>query len=550
MKQSSRKQSLITGGLIGSAGIFISKLLGILYVIPFEMMVNDTEKMLYYTNSFTIYTYLISICTAGFPFAVATLVAKYHTKGDYKALISIKKIAIAVMAVFGFISMIFLMVTSGFFANFIGKKVGPDFINNLQDSFMLISVALFFVPILSSFRGFYQGLKEMEVYALSQVLEQISRVAFLLGMGGFFVYVLNYDSIWAVYFGIFSASFAAIFAIIHMIFYDRKRMKEIKREAKKQEVATNGEKNVIIKELIFLSIPYIMTAVLGSLDPVINTLFMINGLADSGLYATTEMVNEIASVISLQVQKLLSIPMILAPGFCVAIIPHITTALAKNDIHMVRKNVRDCVDTVLYIGIPVCFCLFVYATPAYGYLFQSDSVQQLEMYGHILQWYSIEGFLGVVGPIFTSLLMAVGLQKKIIQNLIVVVIIKFVSTYPLISTFGYPGAVISAVLAVGYSIIAGLYQLNKYFDVKWKYTFRKIAFMLIGCAGLWASAQLLHFFGIYGYGEGMGRIQMTLELALLGGTGLVTYAIITAFFQLPQTIFNIDLKKILRKVRR
>ena len=42
----------------------------------------------------------------------------------------------------------------------------------------ILSLAIFLVPVLSAFRGYYQGLKEMEEYAFSQAFEQVFRVAF------------------------------------------------------------------------------------------------------------------------------------------------------------------------------------------------------------------------------------------------------------------------------------------------------------------------------------------------------------------------------------
>lgn len=556
--QTNRKQSLIAGGLIGSAGIFISKLIGIFYVIPFEKMISDQSEMLLYSYSFNIYSYLISICLAGFPFAVATLVAKYHTKGEYQMMLVVKRLSLSVMAVFGFACMVFLMLTSGFFASIMGgRNNDPAFVQNLQTTLIIISISLFLVPILSSFRGFYQGLKQMEVYALSQVLEQITRVGFLLGISALTIYVFHLDTIWAVYFSVFSASFAAIAAITHMIFYDRKQMKELRRLARTQEKVSSSTKEIIFKELMFISIPYMFTAILGYSDTLINSLFMINGLNDSKLYGSMDLVEAIASVINMQVLKLLSIPTILAPGFCAAMIPHITASLTNKDFKKVKKHVRDCVDTVLYIGIPLCFCLFVYAKPIYGFMYSYNKLpefftpmEELDLYANILQWYSLEGFVNVLGPIFTSLLMAVGLRKEIIQNLTGYVIIKAVSTYPLIAWLGYPGAVCSAVLSTGFTVIRGMYLLQKRYQVNWQYTFRRVIVILLGCAGMYASAALLHLLGIYGIGEGMGKLQSFFELAILGGVGMLVYLGITAFFQLPQILFQIDIKQMIRRIRR
>ena len=69
-----KKQSLIAGALTSSAGIFISKALGLLYVVPFTAIAGEAN-MSFYSVAYTYYDILLSICSAGIPFAVAAMVA-------------------------------------------------------------------------------------------------------------------------------------------------------------------------------------------------------------------------------------------------------------------------------------------------------------------------------------------------------------------------------------------------------------------------------------------------------------------------------------------
>ena len=64
---------------------------------------------------------------------------------------------------------------------------------------MIISFAFFTVPLLSGVRGYFQGLKDMKLYAFSQVLEQFSRITFLLTVAFVTVSLLKLDGIYAVY---------------------------------------------------------------------------------------------------------------------------------------------------------------------------------------------------------------------------------------------------------------------------------------------------------------------------------------------------------------
>ncbi|MEG0290238.1 MAG: oligosaccharide flippase family protein, partial [Erysipelotrichaceae bacterium] len=124
-----RKQSIIAGGLISSAGIFISKFIGIIYVIPLQNILGP-ENMVYYGMSFNIYSYILNVATAGIPFAVATMVARYMAHGDYKTSLLVKKLSLSLMAIFGLLSMLILMISSGVFANIMASDLGEQGIEN------------------------------------------------------------------------------------------------------------------------------------------------------------------------------------------------------------------------------------------------------------------------------------------------------------------------------------------------------------------------------------------------------------------------------------
>lgn len=542
---SKRKQSIIAGGLITSAGLFLSKFLGLFYVVPFNSILGSAENAAYYGVAFSIYSYLLNIATAGFPFAIATMVAKYTSLGDYRTTMLIKKLSSGLMMVIGFIIMVFVILLSTPLA----KLVIPNNLNDIgimRNVLILISFALFFVPFLSSIRGFYQGLKQMEVYAISQVLEQIGRIAFLLGVSAFLVYILGFDRIWAVYIGVISTSVAAIVAYIHIKLYDRKQMKEIRRLAKQQEVASNDDRKEILHELVFIAIPFLLVSVLGYSDTIINTAFLNKGLAAFG--NTDKEILVIMGIINLYVQKLIAIPMILAPGFSGAIIPHITTALAKNNKRLIRKNIRDCMDTVLYIAIPVCFCLFVFARPINAILFNPETPKLLDLYSEIVSWFAIEAFFCTITPVITSIMMAAKHQRIALRNLLIMTIIKVGSSYFFLANFGYIGLIMSTFIAYSVYIAMNLYTLSKNYKMRWKYTFHKLLIMVFGLVGLYVVAIACEYIGLKGYG--VGRMLGLVQLGIAGGLSVVAYVAITYIFQVPQTIFHINLHTITKKFKR
>lgn len=580
MKTNKRKQSVIAGGLISTAGIFFAKFLGLFYAVPFNSILGGGVNVAIYGVAFNIYNYVLNICLAGIPFAIATMVAKYASRGDYQTTILVKKIATTFMVAFGILAMLFMLVCAAPFASMLLPESAGATDNNIEvmrNVLMLVAIAVFFVPILSSVRGFYQGLKDMEIYALSQVLEQIARVAFLLVSSAIAVYLLGMDRTWAVYFGAFSTSVAAILAIIHIRLYDRKQMQEIQIAAKQQKVVPNTDKQSILRELIFISIPYLFVAIFGYSDSIINSFLLKGGMEayylshGGGIEVNGKLVlNELANAeltviigaINYAIIKLMSIPMVLAPGFSSAILPHITGALVQKNYKLVRKNIRDCIDTVLYIALPVCFCLFAFAKPIYAILFPpgaypegadiADQVltsqQSLELCANVLRWFSIEALLSTMGPIFNALMMAVELRRLNIRNLAMSVILKFIITYPLLKWLGYPGLIVSSLISNGLFFLLDALALTKRFKIDWTYTVHRLLIICGGLLLIWLVQLGCDAIGLKGYG--FGRMISLLQLAVSGSLAMIAYFAFTYLFQLPQVILHIDLSRIHKRGKR
>ena len=251
-KKNSVKNSVIISGLIGTGGLFVAKLLGLIYSIPFSSILGSEAYMGYYGQAYNIYSYVLNVFTAGFPFAVATLVARYTVLKDAKTVLLVKKISLSFLAVTGFIGMLILMASAGFLAPLMVEE-DPEIMANV---IRILSVAIFLVPVLSAFRGFYQGMKEMEEYAFSQAFEQLFRVGFLLSAACLIVYVFGWERKWALYASVLSTSVAAIAAIAQIVHFDRTHCKPIIEQAAVQKEKPVDSKK-LLKEFFVLAIPYL-----------------------------------------------------------------------------------------------------------------------------------------------------------------------------------------------------------------------------------------------------------------------------------------------------
>ena len=540
-----KKQSFVSGALVSSAGVFFAKFIGLLYCIPFDSMLQTPVNQEYYGSTQVLYSYLLNVCQAGFPFAIATLIARYVSKEDYKTCLLVKKLSSRLMISMGFAMMLLLIVFSKPVANSIYTGAG----NATDFRFALIcsAFALFFVPVLSSMRGFYQGLKEMELYSFSQVLEQLTNAAFTLGASAIAVYLFAQDRIWAVFLGVLATSVAAIVSMFHLKIHERKKVKEMKELAAQQEVDEHVKAKDILLELLHVSIPFMIIAILGYSDSIINVLFLNKGLQAHG--CTRNEISLISSSINFKAQKLMSIPMVLAPGFSSAIIPHITSAITKKDYKLVRKNITQCIDIVLYVATPVALCLALFSQPLIAALFPPKDMTQVPAIASILAAFSLVAFVDTIQPILTSLLVSCGLRKKTVMIMVIQVVVKFSLSYFMLVWFSYNGLVASTLISTGICIGMSIYQFIKNYGLKLKYTFRRFIIILIACSFMSICTFVLFKLGL-GYLMCDGRIMTFIKMGISGLLSVGVYFGVTYCFGLPQLLLNIDLKKLVAKIKR
>ena len=78
MKRSTFKQ----GAIIATFAIIFTKLLGIIYVIPFYKIIGNRGGALY-GYAYNIYSVFLSLSTVGIPLAISKLVSEYNALGYY-----------------------------------------------------------------------------------------------------------------------------------------------------------------------------------------------------------------------------------------------------------------------------------------------------------------------------------------------------------------------------------------------------------------------------------------------------------------------------------
>ena len=152
-KSSVTKSGLVKGAFIATIGIVLTKILGIIYVIPFHAVIGDRGGALY-GYAYTIYLLFMSLSSAGIPLAISKIVSEYQTLGYYNAKRRAFVIGRKIALLLGFVSFLLLLLFASWIAHAVlGDLSGGNTISDVTLVIRVIASALLFVPVLSIYRG-------------------------------------------------------------------------------------------------------------------------------------------------------------------------------------------------------------------------------------------------------------------------------------------------------------------------------------------------------------------------------------------------------------
>ena len=238
-----KKDNFLRGAFIATFCLILTKILGVLYVIPFYAIIGS-EGSVIYGAAYNIYAIFLNLSTIGLPLAISKMVSEYHTLGYEYTKKRSYQLAGKVMIISSLITTVILLIFAPILAKYIinyndfseiAHSLGAELIayGNVMHGQYLIreitlvirisSSAIFFVTLISMIRGYLQGMKYIQASSISQVLEQFIRVIVIL-LGSYLCIKVFRTSLGiAVGVAVFGATLGAIAAF----FYLRKKKKEL-----------------------------------------------------------------------------------------------------------------------------------------------------------------------------------------------------------------------------------------------------------------------------------------------------------------------------------
>lgn len=441
-----KKQSLIKGSLILAIAGIVTRFLGLFFRWPLIMLIGD-EGIGYYQMSYPLYMFFIAMAS-GVPIAISKLISEKNALGDFEGSFEVIKEALLFMFFLGTGTTCILF----FFSSSIIELLQWDY--KSYYSLVGISLAPMIISIMTVFRGFFQGFQNMTYSAISQILEQVGRVVF--GVGLAFI-LLKYGIEYSAGGAAFGATAGGFIAGIYLIY----KYKKVKREFNIKKVKWNTE---ILNNILMISIPISLGATVGSIMSLIDSILVPHKLVEGGIAVKEATI--LYAQLTGKASVIVNIPLTLSMALCISLIPIIA------EVYLLRRrgeleskiNITFKISTV--ISMP---CLF-------GIFFMSNQIMNLIFPGRsqgdeILKYLSISIPFIIITQITTSILQGVGKYAIPVINLLIGCIIKVILTMVLVpnKNINIYGAVIATIVA--YVVVSLLNMITMKIKLKCKFYF-------------------------------------------------------------------------------
>lgn len=465
--------NFLRGTMLLTGASFLSKFLGMIYVIPFNALVGGQGGALYY-YAYNPYTILISISTVGIPTAVSKFVSKYNALGDYETGMRMFRFGLMVMALTGILSFLLLFFSADWLANMMVEE--DNYGNTVEDVKMVIqmvSFALIIIPSMSIVRGFFQGNQSMGPTAVSQVCEQIVRIAFVL-VGVFLVIKAFNGSVpTAVGFATFAAFVGALASCLVLFIYWIKRRPYIKKKLEQQKKYYELSRKDVLIELLQYAGPFVLVGITIPLIQSVDT-FTFNRAMDA---INKSDISEFAlSAINLYGHKLVIIPVTIATGLSLSIIPVVTSSFTQNNRELLFKQINQALQIIIVLVIPAVVGLSLLADVAYSSFY---GFEHIDLTSELLAWYAPVALLFALFTVSAAILQGINEQRFSLISLGAGFLIKALFNMVLIHTFGAKGAIIATGLAIGTAVVLNLWRIKYAVQFSYKQTIKRLMLVMI-----------------------------------------------------------------------
>lgn len=419
---------------------FIVKLLGLVNKITMTRLLG-TEGMSLYVLSFPTIMLFVSISGFSLNITISKLVSESLVNRKYSPDKILKKSCLISLILSFFLSLLYLAIL---------KPVTIHLLKNENLYYPLLAGAplLMLVGVSDGLKGYFSGIKKLNISSMGNLTEQIGRISFSLI---FLFIMLPFGVEKAVFFCLLSLSFGELCAIIYCLI-------KLKKHPTIKYENTKGESKAILK----MAVPNTLSRLIGNftyfLEPIIYTTILVY------LGFSVKEIQTTYTIFDAYTIPLLTFFSFIPFAIASAMIPGISESHALNkteSIHYyIRKSFLFCIIPVLILSINLFFFSYEYMNLIYGTSSGASFVRPLTF---LFIFYYLQ-------VLITAILQASGYSKKVFISSTIVNFLRlfFIIIFSISSNINLNSILIATTLAMIIGYISNYIMLKKLTHFKFK----------------------------------------------------------------------------------
>ena len=471
-----KKSSFLEGAFIATLCIIISKVLGVIYVIPFYNIIGEQGGTLY-GYAYNIYNVFLIISSAGIPLAISKLTSEYNTLNQHEKKTRMYHIATKAIMIFSVLSFLICFIFAPQLSNIIiGELEGGNTLQDVTFVIRIIAFALLVIPFLSIERGYLQGHRYIKEPSMSQVIEQMVRIAVILIGSYICTYIIKLPTKFAVGISVFAACLGGLATYIYLNTIVKRNKKQIGLDLKPK--TTKQEDKEIIRKIIVYSIPFIIINLANTLYTSTDMILVIRTLPKLGFSAKdTEFISSVFTTWGVKFNTIITS---ISTGLIVSLIPNMVKDYTEKNMTAVNSNFNKCLKIILLIIAPLAIFLSCMSNSLWNVFYGAST------YGPIIIKYTIiVTIFDCLYMVNNSLLQSLNKPKIIYSSVILGLLSNLILDIPFMNLFyklnlpAYYGAITATLVGFLVSNTLSIKYLQKNMDFNYKETFQIIPRFII-----------------------------------------------------------------------
>ncbi len=540
-----KKTGFLSGAFFSTFCIILCKIVGLLYVIPFYAIIGDSGGALY-AYAYTIYSLFLTLSSQGIPVAMSKIISEYNTLNYHWSKQQAYKIVRNLMVTIGVVSFVLLMIFAKPIAYLIiGEIEGGNTIDDVALVIRTISAALIMVPFLSTIKGYLNGHKYLKQYAISNVIEQLARVSFII-IGSYIASkVFHLKTPVVVGVATFGATFGSLVAYLYLKIKKNHNKELFNIDAKKTEAERGNTRKSILKRIILVALPFVIIDFVRSIYSLVDT-FTINATLTKLGYTLAES-EYVLSVISTWGSKLNMIIIAFVSGLTLSLIPNIASSHIKGDMKDVNDKINQSFQIIMFVNLPMVLGLHLLAGPVWNMFYGSN-----ELGIALFSLYIFQALTFSFYSISIDSAQIMGNTKLALSALFGSFILKAVLNVPFMNLFAaigikaqYAPIVLNLILHTITTIVIAVIQSKKY-HLNYRQSFNPILKSILISLIMFVSLKIMALF--IPVDIETSKLNYFLLSALYGVVGGAIYIITSYRYNLIDRIFKIDSKLLFKQL--